>query len=130
MADEIKVTLDATIANGKQSQRINPGQIKTTQSTVGMHAPVVTINSSVEENVSLGDLTTPAVVFLRSLEATTTGNFVKYGLLSSTGGLGTAIFHLRAGDPVHVLRLSDTGPTLRMQADTAAVKVQVWAFEK
>ena len=125
MADEIKLNINLTVTNGQFKQQFQPGQLSLPQATQGYDGPVVTVNTSAEETITFGNLTTPSLVVIQSLEATTTGNFVTYGP-DSTGMV--ALSRLSPKD-IHIIRLTSTGPTLKAQADTAAVNVRFQAFE-
>ncbi len=123
MADEISLTVQLNYANGDAKLLVNPGAIKITQSTLGLHAPIVTVNSSVEEDLAIGDIGTLGLLTLRNTDPT---NYVTYGTKTSTGGM-LAFGRIEASE-VATLRL-EPGTTVRWQANTAAVKVQVWLLE-
>lgn len=125
MADELSVNLQLTYSNGSASNTFAPGAVKLPQATQGLNKRIVTINTSAEETVSFADITTPSLVTMRSMEATSTGNFITYGPDST----GMVAFGRLGPKDIHVLRLSSTGPTLKAQADTAAVNVEFTAYE-
>lgn len=60
MANELKVTISATLTNGNLKETVNPGQQSITQATVGSHCPVVSVGTS-EEDLSVGDIGTLGV---------------------------------------------------------------------
>lgn len=122
MANEIKVTVNGTVTNGKYSNEFKPGTLSFDQAAVGAHAPVVSVGTS-EEDLSIGDVSTPGWLFLRNLDAT---NYVDYGG-KSTGGTMVALGRIKAGD-VAVLRMNPSA-TLRWKANTSAVKVQALLLE-
>jgi hypothetical protein len=125
MADELQVQVNVTYSNGSASNSFTPGTVKLPQVTQGMNKYIVTVNSSAEETISFSDVTTPSMVHMRSMEATSTGNFVTYGPDST----GMIAFGQLGPKDVHVLRLTSTGPTLKAQADTAAVNIEITAYE-
>ena len=75
-----------------------------------------------EEDLSVGDVGTVGWLFLRNLDSS---NYVVFG--PKSGGAMVAFGRLKAGE-VAALRVS-SGVTLRWQANTAAVKVQVILLE-
>lgn len=89
--------------------------------TQGFHGPVVTVSTS-EEDLSLGDIATNGYIYLKNLDSS---NYVTYGPKSA--GAMIPFGRLSAGKTT-LLRL-DAGVTLRWQANTAAVKVLVKAYE-
>lgn len=121
MADELKVTIQATLTNGYLKESINPGQQSLTQAAVGSHCPVVSVGTS-EEDLSTGDISTLGWLFITNLD---TANYVTYG--PKSGGSMVAFGRIESGE-THAVRLSP-GITLRWQANTAAVKVKVWVLE-
>ncbi len=127
MANEFKLTTQLTYANGQLKHTYQPGTLQLPQATQGFDSKVVTINTSAEENVTF-DLTTEGLCYMQSLEATTTGSYVSWGALSSTGGLGTPICRLYPKE-VHVLHFNPNA-TLRMQAVGAAVNVLFFVGEQ
>lgn len=121
MADEIKLTIQGSLTNGKLSETFAPGQISITQTTQGSHGSTVSVGTS-EEDLSVGDISTLGLLFLRNLDST---NYVTYGPKSA--GAMVAMGRIKAGE-VAALRL-EPGITLRWQANTAAVKVKVLLLE-
>lgn len=121
MADEIQITLGVTYANGRLADTVTSATTKVTQTTMGFHAPVVSVGTS-EEDLSLGDIGTNGFVYLKNLDS---ANYVKYG--PKSGGSMVEFGRLKAGE-VAILRLAP-GVTWRWVADTAAVKVLVKAYE-
>jgi len=121
MANEITVTTRVSISNGNFKQKFDPGTVQIDQAAIGGHSPVVIVGHAAEEDLALGDLSTPGLVALRNLDAT---NFVKYG---PKDGTMVEFSRIKAGETA-VFRLGSS-VTLRWQADTADVKVQVMALE-
>lgn len=128
MADEFTLQYSLSYAKGQAIAKITPGSLKFPQATQGFFQSIQTINTTAEENVAFTNLTTPSMLVLQSMEATTTGNFVVYGPNSTAYGGLVPLGRLGPRD-IHHLRLTSTGPTLRMQANTAAVNVAIYAFE-
>ncbi len=123
MADEISLTVQLNYKNGNAEALVNYGTIKITQATLGLHAPIVTVNSSVEEDLAIGDIGTLGLLTMRNTDP---ANFVTYGTKTSTGGM-LAFGRIEAGE-VMSMRL-EPGTTMRWQANGGAVKVQVWLLE-
>jgi len=119
MANELTLAINATLSNGSLKAVFQPGSVQVDQAAVGAHMPVLSIGTS-EETISLGDVSTAGYVCLRNLDAT---NYVELGP-DSTGMV--AMLKLKAGE-VACFRL--TSCTLKAQANTAAVKLQVMIFE-
>lgn len=125
MADELTVTLQVQYENGSAKVLINPGSINVTQTTQGLHAPIVTVNTTAEEDMAVGDIGTEGWLVMRNLDPT---NYVTYGTKNTTGDNTMIAFgRIEAGE-VMAARI-EPGKTLRWQANTAAVKVQTWLFE-
>lgn len=119
MANEIKTTVNYSVANGDYT----PGQVSKTvqidQATQGAHDTIQIINTSAAEAITTGDLVTPGVRYMKNLDST---NYVNYG--SSTG-----LEHkLKAGEQ-HLVRVS-TGKTIYGKANSAAVKLWHWTCEE
>ena len=112
MANEITAFCQLSVVNGDY----NPGQISVskqiTQNAQGA-ASGIQIVGTANEALTVGDVTTYVMLFLRNLDAT---NFVTYG---STAGLE---FKLKAGEWACMRRTPAS--TVEIKADTAAVKVQ------
>ena len=115
MADEIKVTISATITNGFFKDTFSPGQDSITQVVAGGHSSVMSV-STTAENISFGDVATPGYAFFQNIDAT---NYVHIGI-ASTGGIN-AFCKLLAGECA-TLRLT-TGSTFMAEADTLPVKM-------
>lgn len=120
MANELTVSVSASLVNGNHRASFAPGAIQVTQAAQGMHGPVVSVGTS-EEDLAVGDVGTLGWLFLRNLDPT---NFVTYGPKDTTM---KAFGRLEPGE-IACLRL-EPGITLRWQADTAACKVQVMLLE-
>lgn len=123
MADELKIAVQANLANGFFKDQFNPGQISITQNAIGGHRPVVSVGTS-EEDLTVGDVGVLGWLILRSLEPAG-GNYVQWG--PKSGGSMVAVGRLKPGE-VAALRL-EPGITLRWVANTAAVKVDVRVYE-
>ena len=121
MADEIAVTILATLTNGNFKDRIDHGQQKFTQAAVGAASNVVSVGTS-EEDVTTGDLSTLGWCFMRNLDTT---KYVTYGPKSSGSMVGLA--RIEAGE-VHAFRL-EPGVTMRWAANTAACLVDLRIYE-
>ncbi len=124
MANEIAISLNATVTNGYLKHSIQPGSLSFDQAAIGAHAPVVSVTTS-EMNLATGDISTLGWLFMRNLDDT---NYVTWGVSTSTGAsMSPAVGRMETGE-IAALRLNP-GATIRMLANTAACKVQVWLFE-
>lgn len=123
MADELKLTLQASLVNGYFKDTFAPGQIAITQNAIGGHRPIVIVGTG-EEDLSVGDVTTNGWLLIRSLEPAG-GNYVQFG--PKSGGSMVAVGRLKPGE-IACLRL-EPGVTLRWVANTASVKVDVRLYE-
>lgn len=122
MADELKITLAVTYANGRLADKIDSATLSVTQTTQGYFGAVVSVGTS-EEDLTLGDIGTNGYVYLKNLDGT---NYVKYGP-KSAGSL-VDFGKLKPGESA-IFRLM-TGVTWRWVANTAACKVLVKAYEE
>jgi len=119
MSNEIKINISAT--NSNLSDDFKPGLLTVDQTTKGASGGVVLVGSGAEEDLSLGDVSSPGWFMMKNLDDT---NFVTYGPKDTTmkdfGNLGpgeVAIFKL------------DPAVTFRWQADTADVRVEYKCWE-
>ena len=122
MADELKLNVQLSYANGFLSDTFYPGQVSITQAAIGEHAPVVIVGSTAEENLSVGDISVLGYVVGRNLDAT---NYVTIG--ASTGGVMKPLIRVKAGE-VFAFRC-EPGITWRWRAYGGNVKVQIKLFE-
>lgn len=116
MANELKVSLTVTVANGSYKLDFNPGLKQITQDAIGSEEGVQIVGTS-EEVVTVGDVTTLGWALFHNLDAT---NYVEVGPESSGALVG--FIRLEAGE-FCLLRLKP-GITIRAQANTAAVKLR------
>lgn len=121
MANEITLNLVAKVVNGNLSRTFAPGSISVDQTTAVAHHPVIAVGTS-EEVISFGDITTLGYVAFRNLSSS---NFVTIG--PESGGAMVGFMRLEAGE-VGVLRL-EPGITVRAQADTATVNLEMMALD-
>lgn len=119
MADEIKVRIKMQATNGYLSELFDPGEVSITQTTANAHCPVIDVGTT-EEAISFGDVSAANVgyVAFRNLDTT---NYVRIG--PESAGAMVPMIRLAAGE-VAVMRLNPS-VTLRAQANTAAVKLQM-----
>lgn len=120
MANEITLTVTAQLSNSYLKDSYTPGSEQITQTTKGAAAGVWIVGTS-EEDLSLGDVTTPGRVFLKNLDTT---NYVKIG--PKSGGAMVEAIRLSPGES-HTFK-SAPGATWRAIADTASCRVlyKVW----
>lgn len=121
MANEIKITVAATLDNGNLKDTFQPGQIQVTQTTARLHNSVISVATTAEVLV-LGDITDVGYAFFRNLDGT---NFVHLGV-GTTGGIA-AMVKLMPGQ-LCCMPLT-TGSTFMAEADTLPVELRMtlWA---
>jgi hypothetical protein len=118
---EITITASGVVSNGNFRSSFAPGTISVTQNAIGGHMPIIAVGTS-EEVLSFGDIGTLGYVAFRNLDAT---NYVEIGPEAS--GALVSFIKLKAGN-VAIMRLTP-GITVRAKANTASVKLQMWALE-
>lgn len=121
MADEIKLTIKSKTENGGYKSEWSFGQINIDQSAVGAASGVQSVATSAEDLV-VGDVSTPGYLFLYNLDST---NFVEVGKTVSASF--EELVKLQPGE-MCCFRVADS-TTIRLQADTAACKVQYLLLE-
>jgi hypothetical protein len=119
MANEISVTLRVAITNGNMSEVIQPNALSITQNAMGGPTPGYQTIGTTEETISLSELGTIGVCYIRNNDAT---NFVDFGVATTS-----YMIRLKAGEFAWI-RLKP-GSTIYAKADTAACKVTFKAFE-
>lgn len=122
MADELQVSIRATLVNGNLRAEFNPGTVKVTQASLGAHAPVVSVTTA-GVTVSDGDVSTLGWAYFRNLS---TGNYVTIGPENTLTALQPFI-RLEPGEPA-AMRLSP-GIVIRALADTTNVLLQTLILE-
>ena len=122
MADEISITQQVVIANGNYKRTFAPGTLKVDQTALGASSGIWSIGTS-EEDITFTDITTEGWLVMKNHDAT---NFVEWGASATTPTLAT-IGRMEAGESA-VFRMEPT-VTLRMKADTASCKVEIWLLE-
>jgi hypothetical protein len=120
MANEITITQKLSVSNGGYAATFDSGSLKRDQAAIGAHAPVISVGTS-EETISAGDVSTLGYVAFKNLDA---ANYVDIGP-DSTGLVG--FIRLEPGDCA-IFRLKP-GITIKAQANTAAVKLQMLLLE-
>lgn len=120
MSNEITLSIRASISNANLRSVFDPGPQQFTQTTQGLHAPVVIVGTS-EEDFDPGDVAaaTQGILCMRNLDTT---NFVKYGPKSA--GSMIEFGRIKAGE-IQTFRLAPS-IVMRWIADTSACNVQVW----
>lgn len=123
MADEITLNLTFRVnSSGSYDKTFQFNESFDQTGQGGGNPGKVNIGTS-EENITIGDITTEGWVVMQNLDTT---NFVTVGVSATTPTLA-AMMKIKAGE-LAVFRM-DPAATLRAQADTAAVELQVWVFE-
>lgn len=128
--DVLTWTLLGQYTNGVAKGTIPSEIMSFDQTTARWWLTVQTIGFAAEEDIVLpADITTPGWCYMRNKDSV---NFVTWG--PKSGGVMVPLGRLEADDvgsgDFAVFRFSPTGPpVLRMQADTAAVDVEIiiWA---
>lgn len=122
MAEELKLQIGYQFANGPLKD-VFEEQINYDQATIGGPNPGFDIiPSAAEQVIDFGDLASPALVFMKNLDDT---NYVVFGPEDGGGMIDFGI--VRPGGVAHFEL--QVGTVLRMQADTADVKMLIKAFE-
>lgn len=121
MANEITLTISATITNGDFKDSFLPGAEQITQTTLGGHSTVWTVGTS-EEDLVIGDVGTLGLMMLRNLDST---NYVQIG--KKVAGAMEASMRLSPGIPMVIK--SEPGITWTAKANTASCKVLVKIWE-
>jgi len=121
MANEITLTISATITNGDFKDSFLPGAETISQTTLGGHSTVWTVGTS-EEDLTVGDVGTLGMMMIRNLDAT---NYVQIG--KKVAGAMEASMRLRPGIPMVIQ--SEPGITWTAKANTAACKVLIKIWE-
>lgn len=122
MADEIKITTNASVNNGDYKLTFTPGSIPITQDALGSQEGIVIVGSASVQAVDYGDVVVKGWYMGRNLDP---ANFVTWGpfLNSTMVPMGTIEF----GETFMFRGNSTT--IMAWQADTADVKVQLIVLE-
>lgn len=123
MADEIKVRVKTTLANGFLKEQFDPGEVSINQTTANSHCPVVDIGTS-EEDISFGDISAANIGRCDMINLDPT-NYVDIG--PKSGGVMVGMLRLLPGEP-QTMRLLP-GVTLRARANIAACRVKFLFFQ-
>lgn len=124
MASEIRISLNLSVTNPNTAtgyKRTISKNLTLNQTGIGAWDNIVIVGTA-EENLAPTDITTLGWMYLENLDST---NYVDYGI--SDGGAIKALGKIKAGE-IALLRLK-TGVTVRAQANTAPVKLQVIIWE-
>jgi len=122
MADELTVNISAQLLNGNLDRAFTKTGLQFTQDAQGANGVVVSIGSGAEEDIVHAEIGTLGWCFLFNLDDT---NFVTYG--PNSAGSMVPFGRIEAGEPA-AFRL-EPGITIRAQADTAAVELDVLILE-
>ena len=124
MANEIKMTRTIQYENGKLKYTYSPGTANIPQGTQGYS------DRTIAATTAEADLTwvvgTPGLVILRSLEATSTGGYVSWGIKTSTGGIGNQARLKPLQENVTTIATSTC--ILRYAASAGTINLQVIEF--
>jgi len=123
MANEIQITLNATVVNGFYRDTIQPGLLQVDQAAIGRGGHVQLIGFAAPEEVDLGDVSTNGILYLRNLDDT---NYVLFGPQSDAATI-EVFGKLKPGEYA-IMRLAPT-IVLWAQADTGDCLVDVKLFE-
>lgn len=122
MADELSVKLYAKLVNGGLERTFSPSRFSVTQTAIGSIWTTVSIGFAAEEDIATTEIGTLGWCFLRNLDDT---NYVTYG--PKSGGVMVALGRIEA-EECAAFRL-EPGITIRAQANTAAVELDVMVLE-
>ena len=93
MANEIKFTPTIVYENGTLKNTFAPGTINIPQATKGLNIQTITATTAEADHaVTIG---VQGLMVLHSLEATTTGSELNWGIKTSTGGIAVSYFTLK-----------------------------------
>lgn len=125
MASEIQVTINATCRNGTAPYQLNttfaPGTVTINQTTKGAERTVF-LRTTSDVALSLASLTSLGLTAFKNLDST---NYIDIG--PESGGAIIPFVRLLAGE-VGIIRLKP-GITIHTQANTASVRLEVWALD-
>lgn len=125
MANEATIRSSLTIKKGNIDFASRPGSFQADVSGTNGPTPGAIAVATAGTDVDLSELTTPGLINIKNLDTT---NFLEFGIWDG------ATFHelgeVQAGED-YTFRLSRnfTSTSLRLKADTAAVKAVVSCFE-
>lgn len=122
MANEITVSSRLKVSNGNLAIDMNPGSLQFDQTARRAFAAVQDIGTSAEAVVT-GDISTLGWAWFRNLDDT---NYVEVG--PDSGGSLVGFCKLKASEVAGPFRLKP-GITIKAQANTATVKLQVVVFD-
>jgi hypothetical protein len=125
MASEITVTITATCRNGTAPYQLNttfaPGTVAINQTTKGAERTVF-LRTTSDASLALSSLTNYGVTAFKNLDTT---NYIDIG--ADVAGAISPFVRLLAGETA-ILRIKP-GITIRTQANTASVRLEVWALD-
>ncbi len=126
MANEQKLSISLTYENGQLKKVFQPGTVQLPQATQGVVEQTVSVTTA-DTAVTFTGNTTPGMLIMQNLEATTTGITAKLGPQSSTGGIVPMV----QLEPKGIAVLSNFGSTatLRHQTTGGSVSVHLTLFE-
>jgi len=125
MADELTLTARIDHTKAPKGSWLPDDNFTADQTGTGANSVTIQIGTS-EEDVNFTslfpDLTTPGIIVIENLDDT---NYVTWGPKDTTMKV---IGRIKAGDFPAIFRF-ESGATLRMKADTAAVFLQIRLYE-
>jgi len=124
MANEIKLTRTIVYENGKLKYTYSPGTSNIPQATQGYADKTITATTA--EADYTWTVGTPGLVIIRSLEATSTGNDVNWGIKTSTGGINNQATLKPLQENVTTIATSTC--ILRYNTSAGSVNVQIIEF--
>ena len=123
MAGTIRLAPFITVTNAGFRATFQPTTITVIQNAVGAFESTVLVGTS-EEDLTIGDVATPGRVVLFNLDPT---NYVTYGPKNGSAAM-EAFGRIPPGEYAD-FRLAPSGVTIRWQANSAPVKIQVKVLE-
>lgn len=127
MANEIQITPVIVYSNGTLKRQYTPGTINLPQATKGVVDNTITATST-GADFSVSALGTPGLIYLHSLESTTTGKTLRWGVKSSTGGLPK--YFLLKPKQMAMATYASSAEVLRYQGNQAgSFQVNIVVFE-
>lgn len=123
MADELTVSMSATLRNGTLIDGFRPDTFRVDQAAALLEAGVQVIGFAAHEIVTVGDVTTRGYAAFQNLDAT---NFVQIG--RDVSGTFVELPHLLPGE-VALFPVSPSA-VIYAKADTAAVNLKKWILSR
>jgi hypothetical protein len=125
MANEIKVTVRRSVANGTYKNEKNPGTVQIDQAAIGESGGIFNITTEgTGEQVVFTDITTEGWLYMQNHD---TANYVVWGPYATANTAMEAIGRMEAGETV-MLRMEPSA-SITLLANTATCDVEISVLE-